>query len=89
MLNLKTKNLTEIVTLKKLPTLRQAFVVASSIIILAVVLARVIHPDWIYLALLPAFGLLLSGFIGFCPMIFFLQLLPRNKVDSKQNNLSI
>ncbi|MCD5382078.1 MAG: DUF2892 domain-containing protein [Candidatus Pacebacteria bacterium] len=79
MCNLTTKNITEAVSLKDLPTLRQAFVVASLMIIVAFVLARVVHPDWIYLALLPAFGLMLSGLTGFCPMIFILQALPWNR----------
>jgi hypothetical protein len=79
MFTLKTNNITEPVTLKNLPTLRQAFVVAALIIIAAFILAKLVHPDLIYLALLPAFGLLLSGFSGFCPMVAILQLLPWNK----------
>lgn len=74
MFTLKTKGLTEPVTLKNLPTLRQAFIVASLIIVAAFVLAYYVNPNLIYLALLPAFGLMLSGLTGFCPMIFFLQL---------------
>lgn len=83
MLKLKTKGISEPVTIKKLPTLRLSFIVASLIIILAIVLAEIIHSGWIYLALLPAFGLLLSGLTGFCPMVYFLQLLPSNKVNSE------
>lgn len=79
MFTLKTKNITESVTLKNLPTLRQAFVVAAITIIAAFVLAKLVHPDFIYLALLPAFGLLFSGLSGFCPMVALLQLLPWNK----------
>lgn len=85
MLKLKTKNLTESVTIKNLPTLRQTFIVASFIIIVAFVLAKAIHPNWIYLTLLPGLGLLLFSITGFCPMTFFLQLLPKNKVDVKIN----
>ena len=76
---LKTKNLSEDVTLKNLPTLRQAFVAAALMIIAALLLSKVVHPDWIYLALLPAFGLLFSGLSGFCPLVFMLQSLPGNK----------
>lgn len=83
MLTLKTKNLTEEVTLKNLPTLRQAFIVASLIIILAFVLAKLVHPGFVYLALLPAFGLMFSGLVAFCPMILFLQMLPGNKVEEE------
>jgi len=78
---LKTKNLSEDVTLKNLPTLRQAFVAAALMIIAALLLAKVAHPDWIYLALLPAFGLLFSGLSGFCPLVFMLQSLPGNKQE--------
>jgi hypothetical protein len=82
MFTLKTKGLSELVALKNLPTLRQAFVVASAIIIVAFVLANIMHPNFIYLAMLPAFGLLFSGLTGFCPMIFLLQLLPGNEAKS-------
>ena len=76
---LKTKNLSEDVTMKNLPTVRQAFVAASVMIIAAVVLSKIVHPDWIYFALLPAAGLLFSGLSGFCPLVFMLQSLPGNK----------
>lgn len=75
MFTLKTKGLTEPVTLKNLPTLRLAFAIASLLIVGAFVLAKLVHPDFIYLALLPAFGLGLSSLTGFCPMIFFIQLM--------------
>ena len=78
MFRLKTKNTAVQISLAELPTLRQAFVVAALIIIAAFVLARLVHPDFVYLALLPAGGLLISGLTGFCPMIYFLQLLPGN-----------
>lgn len=76
---LRTKGLSESVSLHNLPTIRQAFVIAALIIFLAFVLAHSLHPDFVYLALLPAFGLLLSGTVGFCPLVFFLQLLPGNR----------
>lgn len=82
MFTLKTKGISEPVMLKNLPTLRQAFVIASVIIIAAFVLANTLHPNFIYVALLPAFGLLFSGLTGFCPMLFFLQLLPGNRSES-------
>jgi hypothetical protein len=78
---LKTKELNEDVSLKNLPTMRQAFVVASLIVGVSVLFSQVIHPDWIYMALLPAAGLLFSGLSGFCPLIFVLQLLPYNKKE--------
>ncbi len=79
MLYLQTKHLQEPVTLRHLPTLRQAFVVASLIIFIAFGLGELVHPDWVYLALLPAFGLLFSGLTGMCPMILILQALPWNR----------
>lgn len=79
MFTLKTKSLSEPVSLTNLPTLRQAFVVASSIIILGYVLAYFIHPNFVFLPLLVAGGLMFSGLSGFCPMVFFLQLLPWNR----------
>jgi hypothetical protein len=79
MFTLRTKGITEEVSLRNLPTLRQSFIVASIIIIVAFILAHVLHPDFVYLALLPAFGLMFSGLTGFCPMAYFLQLLPGNK----------
>lgn len=81
MFTLKTKGVTENVTLHNLPTIRQAFIIASLLIVAAFILERTVHPNFIYLALLPAFGLMISGLFGFCPMIFFLQLLPGNKPE--------
>ena len=79
MFTLKTKNVSEPVTLRNLPTLRQAFVVASGLIVAGYVLAALVHPAFIYLPLLPAGGLFFSGLTGFCPMVYFLQKLPWNK----------
>lgn len=79
MFTLHTKNITEKITLRNLPTLRQAFAVASFLVIAAFALAHYVHPDWIYLALLPAFGLLFSALIGVCPMIMILQAMPWNR----------
>ena len=81
MFTLKTKGLQETVTLKNLPTLRQTFVAASLLIVAAFVLAKAVDPRWMYLALLPAFGLMLAGLSGFCPMVAILQKMPWNKLD--------
>ena len=78
MFTLKTKNLTESVSLKNLPTLRQTFVIGS----LFIIASYFIEPYWPlakYLPLLPAIGLMLSGLFGFCPMVHMLQALPWNK----------
>lgn len=79
MYTLKTKNLTEPVALKNLPTLRQAFVVASLIIILGYVLGSLINPLFLVLPLVVAVGLMVAGLTGVCPMVIVLQKLPWNK----------
>lgn len=79
MFNLHTKNLNVEVKLKNLPTMRQAFVVASLIIVSGYVLSHLVHPNFIYLPLLVAGGLTFSGLVGVCPMVFILQAMPWNK----------
>jgi len=79
MFTLHTKNISESVTLKNLPTLRQAFVVASLLIILGYILGHVVHPYFMALPLIVAGGLLFSGLAGICPMVYILQLMPWNK----------
>ncbi|MCA9362491.1 DUF2892 domain-containing protein [Candidatus Kaiserbacteria bacterium] len=80
MFTLTTKDLSETVTLKNLPTLRQTFFVGSVVIMLGYVLEDV-YPITHYLPLLPAIGLMVSALTGFCPMAYFLQKLPWNKVE--------
>jgi len=60
------------------PIMRQVQIVASSMIFLAFLGAHFIAPQFIYLALFVGFGLALSGYTGFCPMIFILQRMPWN-----------
>ncbi|MDR3691689.1 MAG: rhodanese-like domain-containing protein [Fimbriimonas sp.] len=57
---------------------RQAHFVAGSILCIAFVLFRIVDPRWIYLALLPALGLLLDATTGFCPMTWLLKRTPWN-----------
>jgi hypothetical protein len=78
MFKLHTKNIAEPVTLRQLPTLRQAFVVAAFIIVMGYVLAHTVDERWIYLPLLVAGGLLFSGLVGVCPMVYILQGMPWN-----------
>ncbi len=73
MFTLKTKGLTEPVTLKNLPTVRQAFVVASGIIVASYLLEYFVHPAFDWLPLLVAGGLMVASLSGFCPMVYFLQ----------------
>lgn len=79
MFELHTKDLTEKVTLKNLPTLRQTFVVGSTFIIVGVTLGLLVHKAFFVLPLLVAGGLMVSGLFGICPMVLFLQKMPRNR----------
>lgn len=76
---LHTKGITEEVKLCNLPTLRQSFVAASSIIILGYILGYFIHPGFMVLPLIVAGGLMLSGVTSNCPMVNILQKMPWNK----------
>ncbi len=79
MFNLHTKNVTEPVTLKNLPTLRQTFVAASLLIIVGYVLAYLVHPYFLALPLVVAGGLMFSGLVGICPMVHIIQMMPWNR----------
>lgn len=79
MFELHTKGVTEKVTLKQLPTLRQSFAVASLLIIVGMVLGFLTSPWFLALPLLVAFGLMLSATVGVCPMVLILQCMPWNK----------
>lgn len=79
MFTLHTKNISEPITLKNLPTLRQTFVVASFLIIIGYVLGYTIHPYFMALPLIVAGGLLFSGTVGICPMVYIIQRMPWNK----------
>jgi len=61
------------------PIMRQVQIVASSMILIAFVLAHYVSPNGIYLALLVGFGLAMAGWTGFCPMVLILQRMPWNK----------
>lgn len=62
-----------------LPIMRQVHIVASSIVFLAFLSAYFVHPDLVYFALMVGFGLALSGYTGYCPMVYLLQKMPWNK----------
>lgn len=70
------------VQLDQIPVLRQAFVVAGTLVILGMVLAYIVHPYFLGLPILVGGGLLFSGLVGICPMVAFLNMLPWNKPDS-------
>lgn len=79
MFTLKTTGLSESVTLKNLPTIRQTFVIASSIIAASYLLEYFVHPAFDWLPLLVAAGLMVAGISSFCPMVYFLQKLQGDK----------
>lgn len=58
---------------------RQTHLVAGSLLVVALVLHFAVEPRWIWLAALPAFGLLLDAFTGICPMTLILKTMPWNK----------
>ncbi len=57
---------------------RQTHLVAGLLLATAFILFRSVSPGWIYLGLLPAFGLLLDALTGICPMTFILKGMPWN-----------
>jgi rhodanese-related sulfurtransferase len=71
-----------------IPVLRQMQIVASSMIFLAFLGAAFVHPNFVYLALFVGFGLALSGFTGFCPMVFLLQKMPWNTRSAANCNVT-
>ena len=74
------------VQLDQIPVLRQAFVVAGTLVMLGMLLAYIVHPYFLALPILVGGGLLFSGLVGICPMVAFLNMLPWNKkkTDSKK-----
>jgi hypothetical protein len=64
----------------KVPNLfRQAFALASTIILLSITLGTFLNSNWFYFSFLPAAGLLFSAISGYCPMTFILSKMPWNK----------
>jgi len=57
---------------------RQTHLVAGLLIVSSFGLYLFLSPTWIYLSLLPAFGLLLDTLTGICPMSLLLKRMPWN-----------
>jgi len=57
---------------------RQTHLVAGIMLIAAFLLSRTVNSSWIYLALLPAFGLMLDALTGICPMTLIIRKMPWN-----------
>ncbi|MDJ0929900.1 rhodanese family protein [Breoghania sp.] len=64
---------------KPISILRQALMVAGVLAIADFVLGTYVAPAWHLLSLLVGCGLLFSGSTNFCPMAFFVSLLPWNR----------
>lgn len=58
---------------------RQTHLVAGVLLVTSLILAIAVDPRWVWLAALPAFGLLLDAFTGICPMTLILKSMPWNK----------
>lgn len=61
---------------------RQTHLVAGLMLVAAFVLSATVNPNWIFLAALPAFGLLLDAVTGICPMTLILAKMPWNRVSA-------
>lgn len=79
MFELKVKGQEAKVLLKNIPVLRQAFVLASVLIIVGTILGITINQYFFALPLLVGGGLMFSGLVGWCPMAVMLGKLPCNK----------
>ncbi len=79
MFELKVRGQVEKVLLKDILVLRQAFVLASVLIIIGTILGINIHPYFFVLPLIVSGGLMFSGLVGWCPMSVILSKLPCNK----------
>lgn len=69
------------------PIMRQVQIVAALMIFLGFGLHFFVDQKLVYIALLPGFGLALSGFVGVCPMVYILQKMPWN--NKKMNDFKV
>ncbi len=63
----------------RLSLMRQTFIAAGVLIILAHMLALLISPGWFLLSAMIGIGLIVSGLTGWCGMTMLLARLPWNK----------
>ncbi|WP_321339865.1 rhodanese family protein [Breoghania sp.] len=68
---------------KPMSVLRQALLVAGALATAGYLLGTFVNPAWHLLSLLVGCGLLFSGTTNFCPMAFFVSLLPWNRNKPK------
>lgn len=67
------------------PLMRQVQIFASTLIFISFALAHFVYPSFIYLALFVGVGLALAGWIGFCPALKMLMIMPWNKKSNRTN----
>lgn len=60
---------------------RQTHLIAGLMLVASLILAKTVNPNWMYLAALPAFGLLLDATTGICPMTLMLKQMPWNRAN--------
>lgn len=67
------------IALRNLSVLRQAFGLASALILVGVIGTYTVHPYFIVLPIMVSGGLMFSATVGWCPMIYILERMPWNK----------
>ncbi len=73
------KGTDEKLALRELPTLRQAFFVASTLVLAGVGLGLMVSPWFFALDILVGGGLMFSALAGFCPMVGIVEHMPWNR----------
>ncbi|MBS1717345.1 MAG: rhodanese-like domain-containing protein [Armatimonadetes bacterium] len=68
---------------------RQTHFVAGLLLLAAFGLSLTVSPGWIYLALLPTFGLMLDALTGICPMTLILKRMPWNAPTHHGHTLTV
>ncbi len=63
----------------RLPIMRQVFIAAGTLILLATLLSQTVHPSWNWLSVFVGGGLFVGGTTGWCGMYLLLSKMPWNK----------
>lgn len=66
-------------TTKRLPIMRQVFIIAGSLVILGTVLGTLVNPLYYALSAFVGIGLMFSGLTGVCTMTYVLARMPWNR----------
>ena len=76
---IKVRGSDQTLSLSQLPVLRQAFVVAGSLVWVGLALSLWVNSYFLFIPLLVGGGLLFSGLVGVCPMVAILNIMPWNR----------